>query len=169
MYEVGPFIYVKGIFYQNPNQGSKTALSCTLPGRAPPKAVNGKAGQGHSILGLGILNILASEIWKQHFKETPVTTDYKSMKCYSSYWNYCFKNGSHKLMTCFLIYYRYKVRKKPFIIKPSYYRVMLWVVPIFSRLGTTRKRLSLQRILNTSGVPKRKPQIDGLFLNELHI
>ena len=60
------------------------------------------------------------------------------------------------------------VRKNTFIIKPSLYRVLLWVVTIFFRVGTTRKRLRLQYI-NTCGVQKRKPQIDGFFLNELHI
>ena len=67
------------------------------------------------------------------------------------------------------MYYIFKFRKNPFKIKPSYYRVLWWVVTIFFRLNKTWKRLRLQCVLNTSGVQKLKPQIDSLFLNELHI
>ena len=52
------------------------------------------------------------------------------------------------------MYCTYKVRKNKFNIKPGYYRVLLWGVTIYSRLGTMRKRLRLPCNLTTGGVPK---------------
>ena len=141
-----------------------------------------RPGGGHGILGLPHnLHILGPEnkspffnetlvtIAYLNFKETPFNRDYKSFNFYYCYWTNCLRNGSHKLTACFLIYYTYKVRIYLFNIKPGYCRVVLWVVTMFSRLVTTRKMLRWQCILTPIGVHKRKPQIDGWFLNELHI
>ena len=64
------------------------------------------------------------------------------------------------------MYCTYKVRKNLFSIKSGYHIVLMSVVTLYSRLFTTRNGRSYNAFLPQMVCSKRKPQIDGLFLNE---
>ena len=65
----------------------------------------------------------------------------------------------------------YKVRKYPFNEKPCYYMLLLWVVNMHLRLVTKKLQMLVvtRYLYHKWYTKKRKAQIDGWFLNLMHI